>query len=98
MIAIPQTGIGSMHHVEENFNIDETIVWSCPIDDIGVQHELTLGITKADFERSMLRDVMRYGTILDDSFAARFSCISIGIENGLDLATWFSNMINGGRL
>lgn len=72
MFAIPQTGIESMQHIEENFEINETIVWSCPIDDKGVQHELTLGTTKADFERSMSRNVMRYGTILDDTFAARF--------------------------
>lgn len=35
--------------------------------------------------------------IILGTLAAIFSCISIGIENGLDLTTWFSNMINGGR-
>jgi hypothetical protein len=70
VIAIPQTAMDSAHYAEENYGIEDRIVWSCPIDD--VQHELILGIAEADFERSMSRDVMRYGTILDNSFVTRF--------------------------
>lgn len=35
--------------------------------------------------------------IILGTLAAIISCISIGIENGIDLTTWFSNIISGGR-
>lgn len=50
----------------EQFDIEDTITWSCPLDGF-TQHSISLGITEAEFEHSMSRDVLRYGTILDKS-------------------------------
>ncbi len=63
-ITIPHTAMDSMQYVEENITVNDTIVWGCPLDGF-IPHELSLGISEADFRHSMSRDVLRIGTLFD---------------------------------